>query len=132
MALFRRKKSKGWLWVVEQSEYAKYAPWIVAQSQHETADWKSSLFNKHKNLFGMKMSEQVEWKGYEGPPAPDGGNYAGYYEWSDSVNHLLNWLRYNNVPPGLNSVDEYVKAIRMAGYYTDSYINYLNGVKRFL
>lgn len=125
-------KRRGWLKVFRTSEYRSYEPWLIAQSKHETSNWKSSLFKNHKSLFGMKMSERVDWDGYTGPVSPEGNNYAGYFSYEDSAQHLLNWLRYNHIPANLQSVDDYVKAIRSKGYFTDTLDNYINGVKRFL
>jgi len=125
-------RKRGWLKVIRQSEYNHYEPWLIAQSRHETANWKSSLFNAHKSLFGFKESKNVKWRGYRGPKSPEGDYYAGYFNYQDSADHLLNWLRYNNIPTNLASVDDYVKAIRSKGYFTDTLDNYTNGVKRFL
>lgn len=130
LLLGRRKK--GWLKIFQNSEYKNYLPWLVAQSKHETGNWSSSLFKNHNSLFGFKESKRVEWNGYRGPVSPEGDYYAGYKSWVDSAQHYLNWLRFNNIPTDLNNVEDFVSAIRNKGFFTDTYDNYINGVKRFL
>lgn len=125
-------KRKGWLWVIRSSEYANYLDWIVAQSQHETANWKSPLFEKNNNLFGMKVPTKRKYYGTGGTQAPDGGLYANYNSWSDSAKDYLEWLRYNKFPTGLKSVEDFVKQLKLNNYFGDSYENYLAGVKNWL
>lgn len=128
--LMRRKR--GWLRIFKNSEYANYIPWLIAQSKHETNNWRSSLFNNHKSLFGFKMSKRVEWDGYQGPQSPEGDYYAGYKNYADSAQHYLNWLRYNGVSPDLDNLEDFIGVIRDKGFFTDTYENYLNGVRRFV
>jgi flagellum-specific peptidoglycan hydrolase FlgJ len=125
-------KKKGWLWVIKGSEYAPYLDWIVAQSQHETGNWKSKLFTQYNNLFGMKVPTRRKFFGIGGVPAPDGGEYANYKTWADSAKDFLEWLRYNKFPTDLGSVDTYVKVLMEKRYLTDGYDNYLNGVKHWI
>ena len=113
-------KRQGWLKVFRNSEYRNYEPWFIAQSKHETNNWKSSLFKNHKSLFGFKESKNVDRDGYRGPLSPEGNYYAGYFTYEDSAQHLLNWLRYNKIPFNFNSVDDYIATIRDDGYFTDT------------
>lgn len=122
-------KRKGWLYVFRNSEYAHYLDWIVAQSQHETNGWQSSLFKNNNNLFGMKIPSKREYFGNGGTPAPDGGDYAKYNSWADSAKDLLSWMRYVKFPVGLLTVDAYVHALKTNSYFTDGEDNYLKGVK---
>ncbi len=59
----------------------KYIPFSIAQSVHETANFRSRLFLEHNNLFGMKLSS------YRTSVAigKTKGGYAIYYSWKDSV-----------------------------------------------
>jgi hypothetical protein len=102
---------------------------LIAQSKHETANWKSGLFENFNSLFGMKYDDGSP--GYRGPVSPEGDNYAAYDRWADSAKHLVKWLSDRNIPV-TTSVEDYVKSIRAKGYFTDSESNYLNGLKRFL
>ena len=126
--MFRKKK--GWLWVIRQSEFAPMEKIIIAQSQHETANWKSSLFKNHNSLFGMKWPVDLPGT-HQGPISPEGDYYTSYDAWENSAQHLLHWLRRKKIPV-TTDVSDYVKSIRNAGFFTDTFDNYLNGVNRFL
>jgi flagellum-specific peptidoglycan hydrolase FlgJ len=93
---------------------------ITAQSGHETNGWTSNVYLKDNNLFGY---------GYDGS-----GNYTFYpYGIQDSVDDLVGWL--DRHLPGYETItvpDDYAQAIRSKGYYTDSEVNYSNGISRWI
>lgn len=131
LTLLAMLKRKGWLYVIRESEYAPYLDWIVAQSQHETANWKSSLFEENNNLFGMKVPTKREYFGDGGTKAPDGGLYAKYNKWSDSAKDYLSWLRYVNFPTDLPTMRDFVHELKKKSYFGDTEENYYNGVKHW-
>jgi|GEM_PF-3585329 len=94
------------------------AEWIVAQWRHETGDFTSELVADN-NFGGLKD----KFGNYMTFPTPEAfadyfGGYLTLYR-PDGI--------YNS-----STVDEYVRSLRNGGYFTDSYENYVNGVKRFL
>lgn len=127
--LFRNRK---WQTVITDSEYGAYLPWIVAQARHETNDYKSNLYVKYNSLFGMKVPSRRPFDGEIGPVAPDGGRYAMYKTKAQAAKDYLNLLRYNRFPINLANVETFVQRLKNDGYFTDTYNNYLNGLKRFL
>jgi hypothetical protein len=92
---------------------------ITAQSGHETAGWTSNVYQTLNNCFGF---------GYTG-----GGAYYGYNSIEDSVTDVVNWLS-NNVQnfQNITDPDTYATALKNAGYYTDTEINYAQGIANYI
>lgn len=59
----------------------KYINFSLAQAIHESANFRSSLFQKHNNMFGMKVSVYRETTAI----GKIAGGYAIYASWKDSV-----------------------------------------------
>lgn len=130
--LFLLSRRKTWEGVIAKSEYGKYLPWIVAQAKHETGNFTSNLYKNHSSLFGMKVPSRRPFDGSPGPLAPDGGRYASYSSYAQSAKDYLNLLRFNRFPTNLSTLSGFVSALKADGYFTDTYDNYYNGLKRFL
>jgi hypothetical protein len=118
--------------VFKGTEFEKYTPYIIAQAKHESNNFTSSVYRNNNNPLGMKVPSKRTFLGTKGTEAPDGGFYAKYETDTVGFKDLLIWLRYRNFPQNLNSVDEYVNAMKDKGYFGDTVTNYLRGVKRFL
>lgn len=117
---------------VDGTEYEAYKPWIVAQARHESADFGSPVYRNNNNPFGMKVPSRRPFLGTQGTKAPDGGYYARYTNDYQAWKDLLEWYRFTNFPTNLQTVDEYVTALKQRGYFTANYDLYLNAVKAWL
>jgi len=115
---------------------------LIAQSAHETNGWKSDIYIKNHNLFGMKMPHVRQTTAVK---ALNG--YAYYNTIEDSAADMLFWLAYEHydyskdVMPNLpslepnrttfidQSINMFVTFLKDKGYFTDTISNYYNGVK---
>jgi hypothetical protein len=112
---------------------AALASYMVAQSQHETANYTSNLFKKNNNAFGYKRYAGSTYQLGTGQKSPEGDNYAAYANVSDSALEVAAWLgRRKTQFLNVSSVDQYVSEIKKDGYFGDSLSNYLADVKKYL
>ncbi len=129
--------------VFKDTKYSKYIPFIIAQSAHETDNFKSSLLISANNPFGMKEAEKrTTWDldhsknviGLDGKQGrkPDSVGYSEYYDLRQGVQDLLFWFDYVKFPTDLKNSLEYVQALKSKSYFEDSINNYHNGLIRFL
>jgi cell wall-associated NlpC family hydrolase len=107
-------------------KYGILASVTIAQAINESGWGKSPSSKNDNNLFGIKYpgNHDPDLKITEGSGATDdGGNYACYQSWSDSVEDhgyfLANNSRYK-AAIGLTDASAQVKAIADAGYATES------------
>ena len=133
LLLRRRKGATAIKAALRGTAYESYAPWAVAQAQHESANFQSQVYRTCNNPFGMKVPSRRPYVGIGAcRVAPDGGSYSRYASDFQAAKDFLEWLKFTKFPGGLSSVEQYVTALRERSYFTDSEYNYLNGMKRFL
>lgn len=109
------------------SRYEALAPYIIAQSRHETDNYNSNVFKRANNLFGMKKPRM------RATTAKDQfGEYAAYMNPNDSVQDLIYWFNNSRFPFTVGSLGNYVRALHQRKYFEDTFDNYYNGLKRFL
>lgn len=105
---------------------------IVAQSQHETANYTSHVFKANNNAFGYKRYAGSAYQLGSGLASPEGDSYARYASVEDSTKEIAAWLgRRKTAFVGVSSVEQYVSAMKKAGYFGDTESNYLAGVKKY-
>jgi hypothetical protein len=63
---------------------------VVKQARYETAHFKSGIFKKHNNLFGMKLATKRETTA-SGFILADFGKVATYETWQDSATDYIIW-----------------------------------------
>lgn len=115
----------------------KAIPWIVGQSAHETGNWKSGVYKRLNNGFGMlhpKRRPTLSTGGGSAQPTSEGGGkYATYRNLEDSAKDLVLWLKYNRVPwTKINNADQYVAWIKSKGYFGATESEYLKGIKYWI
>jgi hypothetical protein len=115
--------------VFKGTEYEPYTWWIISQARHETANFTSNVYLANNNPMGMKVPSVRKFLGTTGTKAPDGGYYAKYINDTQGFQDFLVWLRARKFPTGLQTVEQYVQAMKDKGYFGDSTDNYLRGVK---
>lgn len=141
--LLRRKSIKlNPVWI--NSNYLAWREVIIAQSQHETANFTSEVFKQLKNAFGMRCVEKRPTTQIGCSTTIDGNSFYGVYRSNgSSLLDLFLWLDYNGFPKartkaeldailkGQNIVDYYVSFLKAKNYFTASYFEYRNGVQNF-
>lgn len=113
--------------LIRNSDYAALEAYIFAMARHETNDFKSQLYQRANNMFGFKTRSENE----PGTPAPDGGRYRIYRNDGQSVIALLDWFDRKNFPYEFKSLGEFVHALKVRKFFTDTEENYLKGAQRF-
>jgi len=95
-------------------------------ARHETNNYKSNVYTKTNNLFGIKaVGDQ------EGIPA-DGGLVRIFKNDGESITALLQLFRWKKFPEVVAGPVDFVRNLKQRGYFTDTEANYLRGLKRFL
>jgi len=113
-------------------------PWIVGQSAHETAGWKSNVFKRNNNAFGMVHPRRRQTTSLgPGParqPGSEGGSaYASYSDVAQSTEDLVLWLKYNKINwDNINTAEDYVKWIKSKNYFTAPLEKYTNSVLKWI
>jgi len=113
-----------YLLLLEAGFYSRQAKFIMAQAAHETANFTSAVFLQNKNLFGYGFRGQQIAKGVK-------NGYANYETIKDSIQDFKNYYQRGKYPEVFTSIEEYVKALKKAGYYEADETEYLNGCKHF-
>ncbi len=106
-------------------------PLVIAQAQHESANFTSNVFLNTNNPFGYT---------YANSPYQI-GNYEGFGEYesvSDAANEINDYL-YRRVADGsfpdlttITTADQYAQLLKDAGYYADDEANYAAGIQSYL
>lgn len=94
---------------------------IVAIAYHETGGFKSSLWKRARNGFGMKVA--YGWKQH-GNGVTNG--YVSYFTAWSSVRDYFIWCERNNLIYASNYL--WISQMKMHGYFEDTVSNYYNGV----
>lgn len=110
---------------------------ITAQATHETGNFKSNVFLKTNNAFGMKVPRVRKTifilqpsdivRKSEGATA-----YAQYSDLKNSVFDLINWLQYNKCDfSQIKNTSDYANFLKQKGFYGAEISEYLNGLNSF-
>jgi len=106
-------------------------PLVIAQAQHESANFTSNVFLNSNNPFGYTYANSSYQIGdYEG--------FGTYESVADAANEINDYL-YRRVAdssfPALDTIttaDQYAQLLADAGYYADSEANYAAGIQKWL
>jgi hypothetical protein len=114
---------------VKKSKYRKNVKAVQAIALHESNRFKSNVFIKCKNPFGLKTFSVTPCKA---PISEDVNRplyYAQFENLQQATSALLSWAERRNVPAGLSDED-FIRALLARGYATDK--NYLEKIRRYL
>lgn len=124
------------VWILFRSKYK--AAFIIAQSAHETAIWKSDLYKRANNAFGMKPSSKKQYQdGVSGAYASYKHVWKSVYDYWDLVTKRLPVPALQQVPSVSYKKDSdannmYVKAVsyglKTNGFYGAPYDSYTAAV----
>lgn len=117
--------------VLECGYDSTMAKLLVAQSRHETGNWKSKLSRKANNVFGMHKAKK-NTRAIGVMVAEKGNRFAMYATVEDSTLEALEWLSKKDCPFKFKNSNEYAKWLKSKGYYEDSVANYSNALKAHL
>jgi uncharacterized FlgJ-related protein len=99
---------------------------VFKQAKLETAHFKSNVFKRCNNLFGMKVS-RIRKNTTSGFILADFGKVAKYSHWTDSVNDYLLW---QSIQMPKFYTGNYYEFLELAGYATNkNYNNILKNIK---
>lgn len=111
-----------------ESEQEKLAALLLAQSRHETGNFKSQSYKVGHNLFGMKRSTRPY----------DTGEYLGHASYPNDEESIKDMLAYLVTSKAYTlreianmDVRQYVLFLKSRGYFEDDTMNYYNGMTRF-
>lgn len=96
---------------------------LLAQMQHETTNGSSELAQYHHNYGGLK--------GVAGMKMADKFGHISFDSDEEYVNYASTVLPRFNIA-GIDDLETYVQTLQDNGYFTDSYDNYMLGMKGFL
>ena len=85
---------------------------IFCQGKHESSSYSSPLYNRARNLFGMKVSEKRVCVGGE-----ESGEYQSYTDWKQSITDYIIYGYENNLDK--LTEDEYIKFLSTGVYGRD-------------
>jgi len=101
---------------------------IVAQSKVESGNYKSEVYKRNNNAFGMRLAV-VRPTTHIGDLDKDG--YANYLSLEDSVQDLLLWFEYLKLSIPDKSYN-YAALLKSKGYYEASQVDYYNALNSWL
>lgn len=116
--------------VILLSKYRALMPYIVAQAKHESNNFRSNVYLKNHNMFGMKFIDgrrgQIATKGLL---SPEGDHYAHFANDSAGIIDLLKLFDAKKFPLSVKDGSEYSSELKKRGYYgasLESYTSRLN------
>lgn len=119
------------------SRFAAMASLIEAMAKHESGNYSNRLSREYYNIFSMGFprirpalnigsSKAFDSQGKE--PS----NWSVYSSYDMAIKDLILWFEYTKFPTNLTTPFQFARELKSRGYYTDSFDNYLEGLKRNL
>lgn len=112
---------------------------IVAQSKHETGNYKHRFFTKGNNAFGYSYNKNSKWQISGGDKADNNVPIAQYRSVEDSTHELTDWIKRRQkegkFPKDLNliqSASRYAQLLKASGYYQAPLTVYTNALVNHL
>lgn len=106
---------------------------MVAQSKHETANYKSSAFKNLNNAFGYKQYKGSSYQIGSGGTPTDGGKFAKYANVENSALEVASWInrRWNDFK-NVQTPTDYANALKKNLYYTNPTAEYIRGLTFYM
>lgn len=112
---------------LKNTPYNLMANLIKAQSQVESANFKSDLYNRANNAFGMKNAERRPQLGFQ----VKGTDYRYYDNLRESIDDLVLWMKFTKFPTAL-TVESYVRELVKRGYFESKPEDYIKAMKSWM
>lgn len=106
---------------------------MVAQAKHESGNYTSKFFKLYNNAFGYSYVKGAKWQLPAGGTKADNNQpIAAYASIENSAEEVAAWLlrRWASFSK-VKNVTDYAIALKANGYYGDTLVNYLRGLKAF-
>jgi hypothetical protein len=97
---------------------------ILAQAKFESGNFTSAVYKRNNNPFGMRLAK-VRKTVNAGDPDKD--QYANYTSIEQSVQDLILWHEYNNIPISTDPV-QYVYNLKFYHYFQGDQTEYEQGL----
>jgi uncharacterized FlgJ-related protein len=102
----------------------KFPDIVYAQAILESGNFKSRIFKKNNNLFGMKVPRQRKTNAV----GKSKKGYAVYIHWIDSVNDYLEWQMYHLKKHKILTRTDYLSLLNRIYCTNDNYVNLLKPI----
>lgn len=105
---------------------------MVAQSKHESGDYKNSLTRKHNNVFARHWDKRDTLSLGSGGKAEGHSRFARYESVEKATLSQLAYFKRKGYSMKWASAEEFAKELKSKHYYEDSTRNYVNALRRHL
>lgn len=105
---------------------------IVAQSKHESGNYKNSLTRKHNNVFARWWSKYDKYSMGSGAKAEGHTRFARYQSIELATLSQIDYFKRKGYSMKWKSADAFAKELKAKGYYADSTSNYSRALRRHL
>ncbi|CAO4846760.1 MAG: hypothetical protein FADNKDHG_01464 [Holosporales bacterium] len=111
--------------------YKDYVRFLYAQASQETGSFKSDLYKRSNNMFGMRVPSKRKYYGVKKP----NNNYAFYVTPMHSILDVIEWYKmyptFDFKSMKLVNVIDVVNWLSSKGYFTGNAIIYGRNVYKF-
>lgn len=110
--------------IIDRGYPVETAKYIVAVSAFETGNWKSEIYRKNHNLFGMKLP-----KIRKTTATGENLGHATYNNNSNSIVDFVHYMRYFDYPVWYNDLYGFILYMKSKGYFEADFNDYYTGVQ---
>lgn len=114
------------------TKYRGLYKYVIAQARHESNNFRSDLYKRFNNPWGMKCPEQRKVPKGSSCEFMQNGYYVKYTTKGAALADYLAYLKQVNFPTKVNSADSFVDELHGRNYFTAPYQEYLNGVRKWI
>lgn len=105
---------------------------MVAQSKHESGNYKNSLTRKHNNVFARHWDKRDTLSLGSGGSAEGHSRFARYESVEKATLSQLAYFKRKGYSMKWDSAESFAKELKSKHYYEDSTRNYVNALRRHL
>lgn len=126
MSIINKDAEALYFLLIEKGFNYQQARFIVAQSGHETGNFKSKIFKENNNYFGMKLALVRKTTAIG-----ENLGHAKYIDLESCVEDFAIYYKVFKYLPVYPSIQAYVKALKEKGYFEADEAAYLLGCIHF-
>lgn len=105
---------------------------IVAQSKHESGNYKNSLTRRHNNVFARWWSKYDKYSVGSGAKAEGHSKFARYQSVELATLSQVAYFKRKGYSMKWSTPEAFAKELKAKGYYEDSTSNYSRALRRHL
>lgn len=105
---------------------------LVAQSKHESGNYKNNLTKKHKNIFARHYEKKDQFALGTGGEAEGHSRFARYKSIKDATLSQYEYLLRRKYTFYWCDIDSFAKELKQRHYYEDTVTRYSNALKRHI